>query len=60
MGDNWDDFDWDPATGIATLTREDPSTSEPVIVARLSQPTWSGHRDWASLWWRTQGVLTLQ
>jgi hypothetical protein len=60
MVDSWDDYNWDDATGVATFTRDDPSKSEPVVVARLSQPTRSGHRDWATEGWRPQKVLTLQ
>ena len=55
---SWDDFEWDPKTGIATFSLED-ARGELTVVARLPQPTRPGHEDWEILGQRVHGVLSM-
>lgn len=55
----WDDYEWDPKTGIARFTRDVPSSLDPVIVAERPQPTRPDHQDWAELGLRPRPYLPL-
>lgn len=57
---SWDDFDWDPKTGIATFTREHAITGEPMLIARRPQPSNPQHEAWAQFGQMPQAVLTVK
>lgn len=55
----WEDFEWDPRTGIGQFTRDVPWQLDPLEVATVSQPSRPEHEGWAELAYRPQRCLSL-